>query len=145
MRTILDGLCRGAGAAREFSFKRVYPPLVNSGPETAVAVPDAVIEGLEPTMASVYFADLLKLVPGCMAFLAGNKPAVPSRNSHSRLLSYRAWSIRIEVGFSFTIYPVPPEVRFQDRRSRQQSPRGSCRTRGTPRRVPDIRKGSQPV
>jgi len=35
-----------------------------------VAVPDAVIEDLEPTMASEDFADLLKLVPGCMAFLA---------------------------------------------------------------------------
>ena len=35
-RTILDGLCRGAGGAHEYSFKRVYPPLVNSGPETAL-------------------------------------------------------------------------------------------------------------
>lgn len=35
----------------------------------AVVAPDAVIEDLKPIMASEDFADLFKLVPGCMAFL----------------------------------------------------------------------------
>jgi hypothetical protein len=38
MRTILDWLYRCAGAAHEFSFERVYPPLVNFAPETALVL-----------------------------------------------------------------------------------------------------------
>jgi hypothetical protein len=33
MRSILDGLCR---AAAHVPFKRVFPPLVNTGPETVL-------------------------------------------------------------------------------------------------------------
>jgi hypothetical protein len=90
----LDGLCMGAGAAHEFSFKRVYPPLVTQGrrrplpwgPMRAVAAPDGVTEELEPTVASDDFADLLKLVPGCTAF-----PAEASRRSRREILFRRCF------------------------------------------------------
>jgi hippurate hydrolase len=77
MRVMTDHTCAAYGMHAEFTFKRNYPPTINSAPEAEFA--RKVMAGLvgaeqvfaqEPTMGAEDFSFMLMEKPGCYCFIA---------------------------------------------------------------------------
>jgi amidohydrolase len=77
MRKIVESVAEAYECSVEFTFRRNYPPTINSKEETRFAVDvmreivgaDKVDDSFEPTMGAEDFAFMLLEKPGCYAFL----------------------------------------------------------------------------
>ncbi len=77
MREITESTCAAFGARSEFTFRRKYPPTINSAREAAfvrevmaeIVGPEQVREQ-EPTMGAEDFAFMLQASPGAYAFIS---------------------------------------------------------------------------
>jgi len=77
MRVMTEHTCAAAGLSGEFSFKRNYPPTINTGREAefcrrvmAEIVGPERVQVQEPTMGAEDFSYMLQAKPGCYAFIA---------------------------------------------------------------------------
>jgi len=77
MGEIVEHTCRAMNCEGKLTFKRNYPPTINSEPETAFCVdvmreivgPDNVNARVVPTMGAEDFAYMLEKVPGCYLWI----------------------------------------------------------------------------
>ena len=77
MRRIAEGICGAHGLVGEFTYERRYPPTINTGDETKVAMAaaanvvgqDNVDPNVTPVMGSEDFGWMLMEKPGCYVFV----------------------------------------------------------------------------
>jgi amidohydrolase len=82
MREVAQHTCAAYGLRCEFSFKRNYPPTINSAPESQFAarvmqsiVGEGRVTPQEPTMGAEDFAYMLQAKPGAYCFIGNGEGA----------------------------------------------------------------------
>jgi amidohydrolase len=96
LREITAGVAQAFGMTVELSFKRNYPPLINSVPEaefcrdvaSSVVGADNVVWNAEPTMGAEDFAFMLLEKPGCYVFAGNGLGAAGAKGSDHRMMGH---------------------------------------------------------